>query len=169
MGRSNEVRHQAIGSCDPVRVMEEGLGGGNVLTTVTSKVPSAVAAEDAGLAGHGISSSEKHLRKLRGLLPCWGACAASGSRDAAHDRVPMTWQQKQLPPRDLGTAAPAPPPQPSSYLPAAAAVAAVPMFPRAPSLLRTRVEPKTFFAAERTFLAWVNIAVLVSARQHALG
>ncbi|KXZ43930.1 hypothetical protein GPECTOR_77g27 [Gonium pectorale] len=33
--------------------------------------------------------------------------------------------------------------------------------PRAASLVRTRVEPKTFFAAERTFLSWLNIAVLV--------
>ena len=33
--------------------------------------------------------------------------------------------------------------------------------PSAPPLVRSRVEPKTFFAAERTFLAWMNIAVLV--------
>ena len=33
--------------------------------------------------------------------------------------------------------------------------------PTAPSLVRSRVEPKTFFAAERTFLSWINIAVLV--------
>ncbi|GIL68194.1 hypothetical protein Vafri_21461, partial [Volvox africanus] len=33
--------------------------------------------------------------------------------------------------------------------------------PRAAALVRTRVEPKTFFAAERTFLSWLNIAVLV--------
>lgn len=33
--------------------------------------------------------------------------------------------------------------------------------PRAAALVRTRVEPKTFFAAERTFVSWLNIAVLV--------
>lgn len=27
--------------------------------------------------------------------------------------------------------------------------------------VRTRVEPKTFFANERTFLSWVNVAVLI--------
>lgn len=32
---------------------------------------------------------------------------------------------------------------------------------RAASLVRTRVEPKTFFANERTFLAWLQISVLV--------
>ena len=33
--------------------------------------------------------------------------------------------------------------------------------PRAQALVRTRIEPKTFFANERTFLQWLNIAVLV--------
>lgn len=33
--------------------------------------------------------------------------------------------------------------------------------PRATALVRTRVEPKTFFANERTFLQWLNIAVLI--------
>ena len=42
------------------------------------------------------------------------------------------------------------------------ASAALPL-PSAPAMVRSRVEPKTFFAAERTFLAWVNIAVLVRA------
>ena len=32
---------------------------------------------------------------------------------------------------------------------------------RAKSVVRTRVEPKTFFANERTFLQWLNISVLV--------
>ena len=32
---------------------------------------------------------------------------------------------------------------------------------RSSSLVRTRVEPKTFFANERTFLQWINISVLV--------
>lgn len=32
---------------------------------------------------------------------------------------------------------------------------------RAKALVKTRVEPKTFFANERTFLAWLNISVLV--------
>eukprot|EP00204_Picochlorum_oklahomense_P001787 CAMPEP_0118803424 /NCGR_PEP_ID=MMETSP1161-20130426/17101_1 /TAXON_ID=249345 /ORGANISM="Picochlorum oklahomensis, Strain CCMP2329" /LENGTH=873 /DNA_ID=CAMNT_0006731935 /DNA_START=205 /DNA_END=2826 /DNA_ORIENTATION=+ len=32
---------------------------------------------------------------------------------------------------------------------------------RTSSLVRTRVEPKTFFANERTFLQWINISVLV--------
>lgn len=32
---------------------------------------------------------------------------------------------------------------------------------RTKSLVRTRVEPKTFFANERTFLQWLNISVLV--------
>jgi hypothetical protein len=35
------------------------------------------------------------------------------------------------------------------------------LLPSATAMVRSRVEPKTFFAAERTFLAWVNIAVLV--------
>ncbi|KAG2491701.1 hypothetical protein HYH03_010068 [Edaphochlamys debaryana] len=43
---------------------------------------------------------------------------------------------------------------------AAAAGSGVPL-PRAAAMVRTRVEPKTFFAAERTFLSWLNIAVLV--------
>lgn len=33
--------------------------------------------------------------------------------------------------------------------------------PTAAAIVRTRVEPKTFFAAERTFLSWINIAVLL--------
>jgi hypothetical protein len=33
--------------------------------------------------------------------------------------------------------------------------------PAGKTLVRTRVEPKTFFANERTFLAWLQIAVLV--------
>jgi uncharacterized membrane protein YidH (DUF202 family) len=32
---------------------------------------------------------------------------------------------------------------------------------RAAALVRTRVEPKTFFANERTFLQWLQISVLV--------
>ena len=32
---------------------------------------------------------------------------------------------------------------------------------QAASMTRARVEPKTFFSAERSFLAWINIAVLV--------
>ena len=32
---------------------------------------------------------------------------------------------------------------------------------RAAALVRTRVEPKTFFANERTFLSWLQISVLV--------
>jgi SPX domain protein involved in polyphosphate accumulation/uncharacterized membrane protein YidH (DUF202 family) len=32
---------------------------------------------------------------------------------------------------------------------------------RSASLVRTRVEPKTFFANERTFLQWINVSVLV--------
>ncbi len=32
---------------------------------------------------------------------------------------------------------------------------------RALSIVRTRVEPKTFFANERTFLQWLQISVLV--------
>lgn len=32
---------------------------------------------------------------------------------------------------------------------------------RAEALVRTRIEPKTFFANERTFLAWITIAVMV--------
>lgn len=32
---------------------------------------------------------------------------------------------------------------------------------RAAALVRTRIEPKTFFANERTFLAWLTIAVMV--------
>lgn len=32
---------------------------------------------------------------------------------------------------------------------------------RASALVRTRVEPKTFFAAERTFVAWLNVSVLL--------
>lgn len=32
---------------------------------------------------------------------------------------------------------------------------------RAQAMVRTRVEPKTFFANERTFLAWLQISVLV--------
>jgi hypothetical protein len=34
-----------------------------------------------------------------------------------------------------------------------------PLLPSATALVRTRVEPKTFFAAERTFIAWINISV----------
>lgn len=33
--------------------------------------------------------------------------------------------------------------------------------PKAPALVRTRIEPKTFFANERTFLSWLSIAILV--------
>eukprot|EP00798_Chlamydomonas_sp_ICE-L_P011226 gene11226-18855_t len=36
-----------------------------------------------------------------------------------------------------------------------------PQLPSSMALVRSRVEPKTFFASERTFLAWINIAVLV--------
>ncbi|GMH40033.1 hypothetical protein BSKO_07937 [Bryopsis sp. KO-2023] len=36
-----------------------------------------------------------------------------------------------------------------------------PELPKAPALVRTRIEPKTFFANERTFLSWLSIAVLV--------
>lgn len=32
---------------------------------------------------------------------------------------------------------------------------------RAPALVRTRIEPKTFFANERTFLSWLTVAVMV--------
>jgi len=32
---------------------------------------------------------------------------------------------------------------------------------RSASIVRTRVEPKTFFANERTFLQWINVSVLV--------
>lgn len=36
-----------------------------------------------------------------------------------------------------------------------------PPLPKAAALVRTRIEPKTFFANERTFLSWLSIAVLV--------
>ena len=32
---------------------------------------------------------------------------------------------------------------------------------RAKAIVRTRVEPKTFFANERTFLQWLQISVLI--------
>lgn len=32
---------------------------------------------------------------------------------------------------------------------------------RANALVRTRIEPKTFFANERTFLSWLTIAIMV--------
>lgn len=32
---------------------------------------------------------------------------------------------------------------------------------RAKALVRTRIEPKTFFANERTFLSWLSIAIMV--------
>lgn len=32
---------------------------------------------------------------------------------------------------------------------------------RANALVRTRIEPKTFFANERTFLSWLSIAIMV--------
>lgn len=35
------------------------------------------------------------------------------------------------------------------------------LLPRAPALVRSRIEPKTFFAAERTFLSWLNLSALL--------
>lgn len=39
--------------------------------------------------------------------------------------------------------------------------AAVEMTPRAAAIVRTRIEPKTFFANERTFLSWLQVSVIV--------
>jgi hypothetical protein len=50
---------------------------------------------------------------------------------------------------------PPPPPSPPPYLPRLGAPS------RATSIVRTRIEPKTFFSNERTFLAWLQIGVLV--------
>ena len=33
--------------------------------------------------------------------------------------------------------------------------------PRASAIVRTRIEPKTFFANERTFLSWLQVSVIV--------
>ncbi|KAF8068248.1 yippee-like protein [Scenedesmus sp. PABB004] len=123
--------------------------------------------------------------QLQGLLPLV-ALGASGAKDADAAELAAAGAEAQAGAADAAAAAGAAPRRPGLLLQRVRAAAArgvrrwrerggEPLLPlnehllgfvtggaaRPRGLVRTRIEPKTFFANERTFLAWLQIAVLV--------
>ncbi|GAX80220.1 hypothetical protein CEUSTIGMA_g7658.t1 [Chlamydomonas eustigma] len=141
--KRNSVDKQQQQVADDMVMMEEGF----VVSSATDKTAPATGLFIKDGSSRGESNGRG--KQLRSLLHWWApknsAFCPNTADLTSRDRTPVP----HVVPSG-GLPQPLPPSLPSLVT-----------FPRAPALLRTRVEPKTFFAAERTFLAWVNIAVLV--------
>jgi uncharacterized membrane protein YidH (DUF202 family) len=148
-------------------------GSGADVLAGASPTDSAATSHAGGAAGAGScsdSSSEGRRAGGGGARAARAAAAADLEAGAAAAFAAPAPLLAFPPPAPLGArayavaryaSAPAAPPPPGGDKDAAAGGAGASVARRASAIVRTRVEPKTFFANERTFLQWLQISVLI--------